>query len=88
MSSVNDPAGRNIRRHILELLPERKTGDISFHLMEVEGRLISQDGVDRVSGSDLIIFLSRHTSMHPTPLLSVHVTGNFSQADLGGKPWS
>ena len=34
--------------------------------------------------ADLIIFISRHASVHRTPCLTVHVTGNYETADLGG----
>jgi D-aminoacyl-tRNA deacylase len=88
VSSRSDPAGRNILSHILELLQVRTRNDIIFVPEEVEGRLILQDGIDAGMKADLIIFLSRHTSAHPIPLLSVHVTGNPSNADLGGKPRS
>lgn len=65
-------------------LPHQAT----FDLLEVEGRLITEDHIDRGLDSDLIIFLSRHTSRHPAPLLSVHVTGNLASAELGGRPFS
>src|SRR5512136_1545667 len=93
INSVQDEAGRNIRRHLEELLSGREStggkaedGDITFELHELEGRLIHADGIDRKFPSDLILFISRHTSREPAPVLTVHVTGNLSQADLGGKP--
>ncbi|HMA04541.1 MAG TPA: D-aminoacyl-tRNA deacylase [Methanomicrobiales archaeon] len=95
INSVQDEAGRNIRRHLEELLSGREStggkaedGGITFELHEVEGRLIHADGIDRKFPSDLILFISRHTSREPAPVLTVHVTGNLSQADLGGKPRS
>jgi D-aminoacyl-tRNA deacylase len=88
ISSRSDPAGRNIRHQMRELLQEKEREDVTFALHEVEGRLIFQDGIDAAFDADLIIFLSRHTSARPFPLLSVHVTGNPSGADLGGKPYS
>jgi D-aminoacyl-tRNA deacylase len=88
VSSRSDDAGRNIRHHVDGLLKGKAREDVSFELKEVEGRLIHQDGIDAALGADLIIFLSRHTSAHPFPLLSVHVTGNLSRADLGGEPRS
>jgi D-aminoacyl-tRNA deacylase len=88
VSSKRDPAGKNIRHHILEALSSVKRQDVQFVLEEVEGRLIHQDHIDENLDADLIIFLSRHTSARPAPLLSVHVTGNPSNAELGGKPHS
>ncbi|MGA2934344.1 MAG: D-aminoacyl-tRNA deacylase [Methanomicrobiales archaeon] len=72
-----------------ELLPAsgaRGGNGPSFELHEVEGRLIHADGIDRKYPSDLIIFVSRHTSREPSPVLTVHVTGNLAGAELGGKP--
>ncbi|MDD1661151.1 MAG: D-tyrosyl-tRNA(Tyr) deacylase [Methanomicrobiales archaeon] len=94
INSAQDEAGRNIRRHMEEILLDRggrteeTGGGPSFELHEVEGRLIHADGVDRKYPSDLVIFISRHTSSEPTPVLTVHVTGNLAGADLGGKPRS
>ncbi len=96
VSSRMDPAGTNIHRHIHELLecgfPGELTGTASLHHVyshiEVAGRLIFEDGIDRDLDADLVIFLSRHASIHPVPMLTVHVTGNVGDAELGGKPGS
>ena len=56
--------------------------------VEVEGRLIFEDGIDQDTDTDLVIFLSRHASVHPVPVLTVHVTGDMRSAALGGKPKS
>jgi D-aminoacyl-tRNA deacylase len=60
--------------------------ELSFH--ETGDRLIALDGLDRVLGADLILFLSRHSSINPAPVLTVHVTGNTGPAELGGMPSS
>ena len=93
--SAQDEAGRNIHRHIGELIQARGSGGEkaggngpSFELYGVEGRLIHADRIDSVYPSDLIIFISRHTSREPSPVLTVHVTGNLAGAELGGKPRS
>jgi D-aminoacyl-tRNA deacylase len=92
ISSKNDTAGRNIHGHIYRYLesgiPEAGIDKSSFihrysHI-EVDGRLIFQDGIDRGTGADLIIFLSRHASVNPVPVLTVHCTGNTGKAELGG----
>jgi D-aminoacyl-tRNA deacylase len=95
INSAQDVAGRNIRRHMEELLEARSSSRVeaggsgpSFRFHEVEGRLIHADGIDRAYPSDLIIFISRHTSRDPSPVLTVHVTGNLAGAELGGKPRS
>ena len=93
INSAQDEAGRNIRRHLEELLtlfpPGPAGGDgrpVSFGFHEVEGRLIHAGGVDRGLTADLVLFISRHTSRDPSPVLTVHVTGNLAGAELGGEP--
>jgi D-aminoacyl-tRNA deacylase len=93
VNSAQDAAGRNIRRHLEELLPAHPPAmgggggrHVSFAFHEVEGRLIYADGIDRNHPSDLLLFISRHTSRDPAPVLTVHVTGNLAGAELGGKP--
>ena len=96
VSSRMDPAGKNIHRHIHELLERGFTGEVQgtksrrheYSHIEVDGRLIFEDGIDSAMDTDLVIFLSRHASVHPVPVLTVHVTGNFGKAELGGKPGS
>jgi D-aminoacyl-tRNA deacylase len=88
INSRQDPAGVNIRRHLLELCKSDgwsllRSHDLVFH--EVEGRLIFQDRVDEGLSCDCIIFISRHASSHPVPALTVHVTGNYGEAELGGR---
>jgi D-aminoacyl-tRNA deacylase len=91
-----DPAGCNIHRHIHGLLESRFNNEypdtglrrhVYSHVV-VEGRLIFEEGIDRDIDTDLVIFLSRHSSVHPVPVLTVHVTGNMGNAELGGKPGS
>ena len=90
INSKEDVAGVNIKRHLEILLAEgghwpladRHT--LTFH--EVAGRLIYQDRIDEEIDADLIIFISRHASAQQVPALTVHVTGNYETADLGGEP--
>ncbi|HVP94832.1 MAG TPA: D-aminoacyl-tRNA deacylase [Methanoregulaceae archaeon] len=92
ISSKNDIAGRNIHRHIHEYLENGipgaganfRSGNHSYSHIEVDGRLIFQDRIDEGSDADLMIFLSRHASVNPVPLLTVHCTGNPGRAELGG----
>ncbi|GAB6284729.1 MAG: D-aminoacyl-tRNA deacylase [Methanoregula sp.] len=90
INSRIDPAGRNIRHHIERLLAETpedlRARGRSYELFDVEGRLIHAEGVDKEIDADVVIFLSRHSSVNPTPVLTVHVTGNFGSAELGGTP--
>jgi D-aminoacyl-tRNA deacylase len=92
VNSVQDKAGVNIRAQIEALLDERggevqKTGR-TYEFRGIEGRLIHADKVDAGLGADLIIFLSRHAGVNPVPVLTVHVTGNLREAELGGSPRS
>lgn len=90
INSKQDAAGVNIRHHLDTLLaaggrwPLAEQHELTF--CEVAGRLIHQDRIDEEVDADLIIFISRHSSVHPTPALTVHVTGNYEAADLGGEP--
>jgi D-aminoacyl-tRNA deacylase len=91
VNSRQDKAGLNIRHHIEELLAEGGAGgwsipgrDYSFY--DVEERLIHAEAVDREIEADLLVFLSRHSSVNPVPVLTVHVTGNYGVAELGGTP--
>lgn len=90
VNSKQDAAGVNIRNNLKNLLepgghwPLAEAHDLD--LLEVDGRLIHQDGIDDEVDADLIIFISRHSSVQPMPALTVHVTGNYGRADLGGEP--
>ncbi|MFA4877944.1 MAG: D-aminoacyl-tRNA deacylase [Methanoregula sp.] len=90
VNSRQDRAGVNIRHHIEELLADpagewQAPGRIyTFH--EVDERLIHAENVDAGFDADIVIFISRHASTNPVPVLTVHVTGNFGAAELGGSP--
>jgi D-aminoacyl-tRNA deacylase len=88
INARQDKAGVNIRHHIEEMLDTGmwKEQARSYEFIEVEERLIHAEHVDRQTDADLLIFLSRHSSVHPVPVLTVHVTGNFRTADVGGTP--
>jgi len=90
VNSALDPAGVAIRRHLLDLLDNagavpvvHRGRQLSF--LETEGRLIYEEEIDRRADADLIVFISRHTSIRPEPALTVHVTGNYATADYGGR---
>src|SRR5512136_2695217 len=88
INSRQDKAGVNIRHHIEEMLGSGlwQEQERSYEFVEVEERLIHAGHVDRRIDADLAVFLSRHSSVHPVPVLTVHVTGNFRTAELGGSP--
>ena len=90
INSRADAAGQNIRHHIEEML--LREGDTyqkqerTYDFYDVAGRLIHTERVDEGIDADLVIFLSRHSSTNPVPVLTVHVTGNYGAAELGGTP--
>ena len=88
INSRKDVAGCNIRHHIEQCIGESspRGAERSYEFFEVSGRLIHAEGVDDGIDADLVIFLSRHSSVNPVPVLTVHVTGNFGPAELGGSP--
>lgn len=92
VSSLQDPGGCTIHDALLSLLKDPHEAyslekhDLFHHRMKE--RLIYQDHIDREIDADLIIFLSRHSSVNPVPVLTVHVTGNISSAEFGGRECS
>jgi len=89
VNSLQDKAGVNIRHHIEQLLAADPGGQWqqqgrTYAFFETEGRLIHAEDVDAPIDADLVIFLSRHSSVNPVPVLTVHVTGNYGAAELGG----
>ncbi|WP_421909305.1 D-aminoacyl-tRNA deacylase [Methanolacinia petrolearia] len=93
VSSSLDPAGTAIRKSLLSMLGTDGSEDIVYgghtlRFFETEDRLIYENNLDERTGADLVIFISRHTSKNPFPALTVHVTGNYGDAALGGEPQS
>ena len=88
VSSRQDKAGENIRHHLMQLLDADGTNwreqGRSYEFIEVDGRLIHAERIDTKTDADLLIFTSRHYSTKPVPVLTVHITGNFREAELGG----
>ena len=91
INSRQDKAGVNIRHHIEQLLDTIARGgyrdlDRTYDFYDVAERLIHAEHIDTQIDADLLIFLSRHYSANPVPVLTVHVTGNFGTAEVGGTP--
>ena len=86
ISSRQDVAGSTIRRHIEELIKSGAAPDTgrTYEFFETDDRLINAEGIDAGTRADLVIFLSRHSSVNPVPVLTVHSTGNYGPAELGG----
>jgi D-aminoacyl-tRNA deacylase len=93
VSSLQDPGGTTIHNCLEDLAGKSPVSSFPLFRHEVVShrvgeRLIYQDYLDRGMDADLIIDLSRHSSVNPVPVLTVHVTGNLSTADFGGLPGS
>ncbi len=93
ISSLTDPGGTTIHDCLDDLTGKSPSSAFPLFRHEVVShrvgeRLIYQDYLDRDLDADLIVFLSRHSSVNPVPVLTVHVTGNLSAADFGGLPGS
>lgn len=88
-----DPAGNNIKNNLLELYPFKKNGkydnnDVysykNINLCTSKTKHIYCEHIDEKLKEKIIIFLTTHRSESKIPSLSVHVTGNWGKAELGG----
>lgn len=101
VASKKDIAGQNILRQILQHYKFERTADEyqynPVYRTDVRGReveliTLSDESVhaqyllDSFSNVELVTFISKHSSESGTPTLSVHVPGNFGEAQLGGLP--
>lgn len=100
-ASSKDVAGLNIARQILSHYPFSKTSHVfqenPVYSAEINGKQVrfvtlkeetvnAQTLPDHFEDLNLIVFISRHSSASGTPTLSVHTSGNFAAAELGGLP--
>lgn len=101
VASNKDVASLNIQKQILTQYDFRKTSQ-TFQANQTYEATISEKNVelitlneesvraqslpDSFSKLELIIFISRHSSVSGTPTLSVHTPGNLAEAELGGIP--
>ena len=89
LNSSIDPAGVNIRKAIDSLIetgesfPLFEGNEITFHT--TDQRIIHADNSCVNPDADLIIVVSRHSSVNPVPVLTVHPAGNYNIAQLGGR---
>ncbi|MEM3090877.1 MAG: D-aminoacyl-tRNA deacylase [Candidatus Bathyarchaeia archaeon] len=93
-ASTNDLASVNIAKQILGNYSFKPVKEKTY-AAEVSGRKVqlvlldeelvyAQNITTYYPTIDLIIFISRHSSLSGTPTLSVHTPGNLGDADLGG----
>jgi len=101
VASEKDVASLNIAKQILTHYSFRKTEEIfqekSVYSTEVNGKTVklltlkeetiyAQNITDIIEKPELVVFISRHSSLSGTPTLSVHTPGNLGEAQLGGIP--
>jgi D-aminoacyl-tRNA deacylase len=98
-SSEEDVASLNIKTQILKHYDLRRTAEKfqgnEVHVAEINGRNVklvtldkeltyAQDVANAFVDSELVIFISRHSSISATPTLSTHTPGNLGEARFGG----
>jgi D-aminoacyl-tRNA deacylase len=101
VASNKDPASLNIKKQLLTNYRFNETTarfqENTTYACQVEGKdvqlitlsqesIYAQDLTTFFTDPELIVFISRHSSMSGTPTLSVHTPGNLGPAELGGKP--
>jgi D-aminoacyl-tRNA deacylase len=101
VASNKDPASLNIKKQILTHYRFNETTERfqenTTYASQVNGKDIklitlnhesihAQDLTTFFTEPELVVFISRHSSMSGTPTLSVHTPGNLGEAELGGNP--
>jgi len=101
VASEKDPASLNIKKQLLTNYRFSETTvrfqNNTTYAAKVDDRdallitlnresVYAQDLTTFFPEAELIVFVSRHSSLSGTPTLSVHTPGNLGRADLGGKP--
>jgi D-aminoacyl-tRNA deacylase len=101
VASNKDVASLSIKEQILRHYPFRKLAKTfqrnPIYAAEINGKTLNlvtlkdesvqaQDLPKKFPMAKLIVFISRHASQSGKPTLSVHVPGNFGEAELGGLP--
>ena len=101
VASNKDPASLNIKKQILthyrfnettERFQENTTYASQVNSKDVKLITLNQESIHAqdlttfFTEPELVVFISRHSSMSGTPTLSVHTPGNLGEAELGGNP--
>lgn len=92
VASKSDKAGINITTALSQfrenplLSSMKEKPNFDFYLIDTE--IIEDSGIDKnkINQYDLVIFASKHESSKKEKSLSVHSSGNWRNADLGGEP--
>jgi D-aminoacyl-tRNA deacylase len=100
IASTKDTAGMNIAKQLIDNYSFEKRSE-TFHnnpvytitfqnketkLLFVNTEIVDTQFLGNLFTSELIVFLSRHSSAKGIPTLSVHTPGNLSEAKFGGEP--
>ena len=101
VASNKDNASLNIKHQIINNYPFKEASELfqqnpiyNADLNDTKITLVtlSQESVyaqnlpESFPGTQIIVFISRHSSASGKPTLSVHTPGNFAEAGLGGLP--
>ena len=101
VASSRDMASLNIKKQILNSYNFKETAENFqgnlIYTTEVNGKdiklvtlrdesIYAQNITEFFPNSELIVFISRHSSVSGTPTLSTHTPGNLAEAKLGGIP--
>lgn len=101
VASNKDIASLNIKEQILSHYPFRKAAEVfeenATFSADINSRKVilvtlneesvkAQNLPEKFPHTNLIVFMSRHSSQSGKPTLSVHAPGNFGNAELGGLP--
>ena len=99
VASNKDTASLNIKKQILthysfhessEKFQENQVYETNIRDKSVKMITLNEESVyaqtlaDSFSDLELVLFISRHSSVSGTPTLSVHTPGNLGEAELGG----
>jgi len=97
ISSELDPASQNIKYRLLERTVHSECGlfdnnpvfsinGLEANVYTLKSELVNRENLSSQIDADFFIFMSRHKSSSAIPSLSVHATGNWGEACLGGIP--
>lgn len=101
VASNKDPASQSIKQQILNNYSFKETAETyqenPLYTAEINDRNITlatlskelvgaQYLAEDFPDAKLVVFISRHSSQSGKPTLSVHTSGNFAEAELGGLP--
>ena len=96
LCSIQDIAAQNIKQQLLALYPFEEKEETfdgapiyqlnNLSIVTIKTDSIYADRLDQRLSADIFIFASRHKSASFKPALLVHTPGNWTTAELGGKP--